>query len=60
MVEQSQRVAYITTGQPALEQSIRRGLNRLGITWQEARLGEYHIFYRLSRPVQPAELGLPG
>ena len=60
MVEQSQQVAYITTGQPALEQSIRRGLNRLGVTWQEARLGEFHIFYRLSRPVQPAQLGLPG
>ena len=60
MVEQSQQVAYITTGQPALEQSIRRGLNRLGVTWQEAQLGEFHIFYRLSRPVQPAQLGLPG
>ena len=60
MVEQSQRVAYITTGQPVLEQSIRGGLDRLGITWQEARLGEFHIFYRLSRPVQPDQLGLPG
>ena len=60
MVEQSQRVAYITTRQPALEQSIRRGLSSLGVTWQEALLGEFHIFYRLSRPVGPAQLGLPG
>lgn len=59
MVEQSQRVAYITTGQPALEQSIRSGLQRLGVSWKEARLGEFHLFYGLGRPVHPAELGLP-
>jgi hypothetical protein len=59
MVEESERVAYITTGQPALEQSIRSGLERLGVGWQEARLGEFHIFYRLDRPVHPVELGLP-
>ena len=60
MVEQSQRVAYITSGQPALEQAIRQGLSGLGVSWQEALLGEFHIFYRLSRPVRPAQLGLPG
>jgi 4-amino-4-deoxy-L-arabinose transferase-like glycosyltransferase len=58
MVEQAPRVAYITTGQPALEQSIRIGLKGLGVGWQEARLGQFQIFYRLTRPVHPSELSL--
>lgn len=60
MVDQSPQVAYITSGQPLLERAIRSGLTRLGVYWQEARFGDYHIFYRLSRPVRPDQLGLPG
>jgi hypothetical protein len=60
MVEQSSRVAYITAGQPALELAIRAGLARLGLGWQEALVGQYRVFFRLSRPVSPAELGIPG
>ncbi len=60
MVEQSGQVAYITSGQPRLEQAIRSGLTRLDVSWQEARYGEYTIFYRLSRPVHSDELGIPG
>ncbi len=56
LVRASQRVAYITTNHPALEARLRDGFTRLGIRWQEARIGDYQIFYRLSRPVAPEEL----
>jgi hypothetical protein len=55
-VRASQRVAYITTNHPVLDAKLREGFARLGIQWQEARIGDYQIFYRLSRPVAPEEL----
>jgi hypothetical protein len=28
------------------------------VRWREEQIGDYHVFYSLSRPVHPAELGL--
>ncbi len=58
MVADSQRVAYITTKHPALNQRIRDGLNRLGVTFAEKQIGDYIIFYALSRKVEPQEINL--
>ena len=33
-------------------------MRRLAAEWQEARIGDYHVYSRLSRPVRPTELGL--
>ena len=57
LVEVSDQVAYITTFHPALDQSIRAGFRELGVTWEEEKIGDYQIFYHLSRPVRPAEIG---
>ena len=59
MVDQSARVAYITALQPGLDQRLSEGFGRLGVTYLENQIGDYHIFYALSRKVTPEELGLP-
>ena len=58
LVEESDRVSYITTFHPDLDARLREGFTDLGVTWMEAVIGDYQIFYQLSRPVRPEELGL--
>ncbi len=59
LVECADRVAYITTGQPALEKRLREGFRaRAGVSWKEKRIGDYRIFYALSAPIRPWELGI--
>lgn len=55
-VDASPRTAYITTFNPELDEALTRGFSRLGVTWQEKKIGDFHIFYALSRPVRPAEI----
>ncbi|HLB45536.1 MAG TPA: glycosyltransferase family 39 protein [Anaerolineales bacterium] len=57
-VAASDRVAYITTRHPALDERLRAGLNALGVSYAEAAFGDYHIFYQLSRRVTPDEVGI--
>jgi 4-amino-4-deoxy-L-arabinose transferase-like glycosyltransferase len=55
-VDQSSRTAYITTFNPALDKALTNGFSRLGVTWQEKTIGDFHIYYRLSQPVRPADI----
>lgn len=57
-VEEAERVAYITTNHPPLEERLRAGFTALGVSWEETQIGDYRVFYRLARPVHPWELGL--
>jgi len=57
-VDASPKVAYITTRHTPLDARIRAGLRRLGVTFAEKHIGDFHIFYALSAKVTPAELGL--
>jgi hypothetical protein len=57
-VRNSEKTAYITTRQPALEAVLKSGFGDLGIAWQETSIGDFRIFYGLSRAVHPEELGL--
>lgn len=57
-VAASPRVAYIVTHNEPLTAALRAGFQRLGITWKEQRIGDFLVFYRLSRPVRPADLDL--
>jgi 4-amino-4-deoxy-L-arabinose transferase-like glycosyltransferase len=52
------RAAYITTHHPALNERLRAGFTKLGVTFQETQIGDYTVFYALSRKVLPPELGL--
>jgi hypothetical protein len=58
LVASSQRVAYITTNHPELNGYLRSSFASLDVSWQEARIGDYTIFYALSQPVRPQEIGL--
>ncbi len=60
LVAAAGRVAYITGDQPELENHIRKGLATLRVDWQEKGIGDYRVFYKLSRVVRPGELGLGG
>jgi hypothetical protein len=55
---ESPRIAYISTNNESLEEYLRREFTRLGITWNEKRIGDYQIFYSLSKVVHPVEIGL--
>jgi hypothetical protein len=54
----SPRAAYITTKHPALDAHLREGFAALDVAYQETQIGDYHVFYDLSRHVRPSELGL--
>ena len=57
-VEASPQAAYITTLHPPLDERLRAGLQALGVAFEEKQIGDFHIFYALSRKVVPEELGL--
>ncbi|NMB59768.1 MAG: hypothetical protein GYA12_11400 [Chloroflexi bacterium] len=56
LVDSSPQTAYITTFNPSLDQALREGFTRLGVTWKEKKIGDFLIYYSLSRPVRPAEI----
>jgi len=60
LVNSSQQVAYITTRNPALDVWLRNGFSDAGVTWSEKTIGDYQVFYHLSRPVRPEQIGLGG
>ena len=54
----SEQVAYITSNHPALNDHLRASFSELELTWEETQIGDYRIFYRLSRVLVPQEIGL--
>ncbi|MCX6070922.1 MAG: glycosyltransferase family 39 protein [Chloroflexi bacterium] len=54
----SSRVAYITTNHPALNDALRSRFGTQGITFAEADVGGFHVFYGLSERVTPEMIGL--
>ena len=58
-VSGSSNTVYITTFQtPLLDKTLREGFSRLGVTWREKQVGDYRVFFALSRAVRPEEIGL--
>ena len=60
LLDQTQRIAYITTNNPLLDEHLRSGFKNLGVSWQEIKIGDYQVYYRLSQVVNPEEIGLGG
>ena len=58
LVANSERVAYITTKNPALDEILTLRFKAASIEWQEIWIGEYHVFYRLSKAIHPHQIGL--
>jgi 4-amino-4-deoxy-L-arabinose transferase-like glycosyltransferase len=59
IVEQSARVAYITTKNPALDSLLESAFLRLGVDYRVEQIGDFRIYYRLSRVVRPEEIFSP-
>ncbi len=57
-VEESDRVAYITTNHPELDEVLQNVFEEVGVSWEETWIGDYHVFYRLSKVIRPPDLGL--
>ncbi len=57
VVAEAGRVAYITTHHPELDERLRLAFRTQGITWEEAQIGDFHIFYQLSQPVRIEQTG---
>jgi len=57
-VERAARVAYITAKHPALDRFLRDRFDKKGLSWKEEQIGDYHVFYHLSRKINPQEIGL--
>ncbi len=55
MVAASGQVAIITAHFQALDDQIRRTLISEDITWKEKVIGDYRVFYNLSKPIRPGE-----
>jgi hypothetical protein len=58
MVAQSEHVAYITTRNLALDERLRQQFSAQGMTWEEQKIGDYQVYYHLSRPLRPEQLDL--
>lgn len=56
-VLQSDRIAYISAGNPNLDIELKKRLAELSVTWMEKTIGDYRVYYQLSRPVHPQEIG---
>jgi hypothetical protein len=58
IVNASDKATFITTKQPELEQRLRDGFSKNGVKWKEEIIGDYRVFYALSRKVTPDELDI--
>ena len=58
MVKESSQPAFITTRSPDLNDKLRNAFTRLGVTWDEKLIGDFQVFYHLSKTVEPDQLGL--
>jgi len=58
LVESADRVAYITSHNPVLDDYLRSAFRRNEISWREHQVGDYLVFYELSDLIRPEEIGL--
>jgi 4-amino-4-deoxy-L-arabinose transferase-like glycosyltransferase len=54
----SDRVAYITTHNPLLDQRLEEAFTNQKVTFRVEQIGDYRIYYQLSRPIRPEEINL--
>ena len=55
-VESAEKVAYITTNNPALNQTLRDGFTIQGASWEEEQIGDYLVFYNISTLIRPESI----
>jgi 4-amino-4-deoxy-L-arabinose transferase-like glycosyltransferase len=58
LAESAANPVYVTSNQPWLDDLLSQRLMERGVTYEETRIGPYHVFYHLSQPMSPRALGL--
>jgi hypothetical protein len=58
LVARAERVAYITSNHPSLDDYLRKSFRALDVTWKEKKIGDYLVFFDLSKIVRPSAIGL--
>ena len=53
LVSESNKIAYITTKNTVLDDLVRRTFRENEISYSEIKIGEYHVYYDLSRDIRP-------
>ena len=57
-VDLSKDPVYITANNPSLDMYLNDAFNSLGVTWCEEKIGDYLVYYDMSRKVLPEEIGM--
>ncbi len=57
-VAQSQHLVYVTTRNPVLDNRLRNAFTINHIQWQEKQIGDYQLFYGLSKAIRPEQMDL--
>lgn len=57
IVDQSPNPVYITSNNPNLDRQLVMKLTESGVDWSEKLIGDYRVYYELSRKVLPEEIG---
>ncbi len=60
LVEDAERVVYVTSNLPQLDAELRERFAAIGVEFHERTIGPYTVFYDLPRHVRPGELSLGG
>lgn len=55
-VRAAERVVYVTANHPVLDAALRERFTALGLSYREAQIGPYTVFYDLPRHVRPQEV----
>jgi hypothetical protein len=58
LVLAAEEVAYITTNHAALNSYLRLQFKDRSITWREKIIGDFIVFYDISRTIHPQDIGL--
>lgn len=56
IVQDSSQVVYITALNPALDLKLTGEFQRLGVAWQVQQIGDYRVYYHLSKVIHPEDL----
>ncbi len=57
-VSNAEQVAFITANQPWLDNYLRGQFDQQSIQYHEMKIGDFTVFFRLSRTISPEEIGI--
>jgi 4-amino-4-deoxy-L-arabinose transferase-like glycosyltransferase len=58
IVSEAEKSAFITTRNPELDALVRQRLILIDVKWDEKLIGDYRVYYNLTKKVSPEEIGI--